>query len=98
LFSCVTEEIKNKIIPVNYPQTAETNHIDTYFGEEIADTFRWLENNLSDRTAEWVKALNELTIDHFEQISFRKNLRQKSEDMWSYEKFSAPFKQGNRIF
>ncbi len=94
ILSCKTEE-KKTAITVNYPKTKMVDSVTTYFGTEIKDPYRWLEDDKSAETAAWVKAENEVTFDYLEKIPFRKALKERMEKLWNYEKISAPFKEGD---
>ena len=94
ILSCKTEE-KKTAITVTYPETKKIDSATTYFGTEIKDPYRWLEDDKSAETASWVKAQNEVTFGYLEQIPFRKALKDRMEKLWNYEKISAPFKEGD---
>ena len=81
-----------------YPQTEKIDHKDTYFGVDVEDPYRWLEDDLSDKTKAWVTAQNEVTQDYLAQIPFRDAIKSRLETLWNYEKFSAPFKEGDYIY
>jgi len=88
-----------KPIDVKYPATKKDTTIkDNYFGTEVNDPYRWLENDTSSETAEWVKAENEVTQDYLSMIPFREAIRKRYADLFNYEKYSAPFKQGKYTF
>ena len=94
---------KNEVTPeldmsVTYPETKKVDTLDTYFGEQIADPYRWLEDDRSAETEAWVKAQNEVTFGYLEKIPFRKQLKERMEKLWNYEKISAPFKEGNYTY
>lgn len=80
---------------IKYPQTKKQKVADNYFGVEVNDEYRWLEDDLSTEAAEWVKSQNQVTFDYLNQIPFRKDLKTRMEKLWNYEKVSAPFKRGN---
>ena len=80
---------------VKYPSTEKREVNDTYFGTTIQDPYRWLEDDKSAETAAWVKTQNEVTFDYLNTIPFRKQLKDRMEKLWNYEKISAPFKRGN---
>lgn len=94
ILSCKTEE-KKTIITVTYPETKKVDSATTYFGTEIKDPYRWLEDDKSAETAAWVKAENTVTFNYLEQIPFRKALKDRMEKLWNYERISAPFKEGD---
>lgn len=78
----------------NYPETKKGNQVDDYFGEKIADPYRWLEDDLAEDTKSWVEAQNEVTFGYLNQIPLREKLKSQLTDIWNYEKISAPFKEG----
>jgi len=92
------EETKKETISVTYPQTKKVDTVNTYFGVEVKDPYRWLEDDRSDETASWVKAENEVTFDYLNQIPFREELKSRLSDLWNYEKVGAPFKEGNYTY
>ncbi len=79
---------------LTYPETRKDSVIDTYFGEQVADPYRWLEDDRSDETAAWVKAENEVTFGYLDKIPFREKLRKQLEEKWNYEKIGAPSTEG----
>lgn len=83
---------------LKYPETRKTETTDTYFGSNVKDPYRWLEDDRSAETAAWVKAENKVTYDYLAQIPFRDALKARMEKLWNYEKISAPFKEGNYTY
>ncbi|WP_347373501.1 prolyl oligopeptidase family serine peptidase [Aequorivita sp. Q41] len=92
------EEQKKESISVTYPQTKKVDTVDTYFGVEVQDPYRWLEDDRSEETAAWVKAENEVTFGYLNKIPFREELKNRLSDLWNYEKVGAPFKEGNYTY
>ncbi|WP_304517235.1 prolyl oligopeptidase family serine peptidase [Cecembia rubra] len=93
LAACGQEQNFPKI-NVNYPESKKIDHVDEYWGEQVADPFRWLEDDYSDETKAWVISQNEVTFGYLEQIPFREALRQRLEKVWNYERISAPNSYG----
>jgi prolyl oligopeptidase len=87
-----------KTIELKYPDTKKGDVVDTYFGVDVADPYRWLEDDRSDETAAWVKAENAVTFDYLAQIPFRDELKKQMEEAWNYEKIGAPFKEGKYTY
>lgn len=81
-----------------YPQTEKGDVVDEFFGTRVADPYRWLEDDLSDETKAWVTAQNEVTEHYLEQIPYRSAIQSRLEKLWNYEKFSAPFKEGEYTY
>ena len=77
-----------------YPETAKVNQVDNYHGTQVADPYRWLEDDRSAETAQWVKAQNTLTFDYLEKIPYRNTLKKRIEQVFNYQKLSAPSRKG----
>ncbi|MGH9939772.1 MAG: S9 family peptidase, partial [Blastocatellia bacterium] len=56
---------------LNYPKTAQVAHTDNYHGAAVADPYRWLEDDNSPETAQWVAEQNKLTFGYLEKIPYR---------------------------
>ncbi|WP_026725249.1 prolyl oligopeptidase family serine peptidase [Flavobacterium sasangense] len=83
---------------INYPETKKIDHIDTYFGEQINDYYRWLEDDRSPETEMWVKKQNVVTNVYLNRIPYRNQLKERMEKLWNYEKIGAPFKEGDYTY
>ena len=79
---------------VTYAPTKKGDVIDTYFGAQVADPYRWLEDDRSAETGEWVKAQNKVTFDYLAQISYREQIKQRLTELWNYEKVGTPSTEG----
>lgn len=98
IVSCNKNENTNMQEKLTYPETRKDSVVDIYFGEEILDPYRWLEDDLSEETAAWVKAENEVTFAYLDKIPFREALRKQLEEKWNYEKIGAPFVEGDYTY
>ena len=78
-----------------YPETARGEVVDNYFGTEVPDPYRWLEDDNSEATAAWVAAENAVTEDYLSQIPFRNAIRERLTQLWNYPKEGAPSKHGD---
>ena len=94
IFVSCKEEIKQQKTKVNYPLTTKKAVIDTLFGTEVVDNYRWLEDDRSEDTETWVKAENEVTFDYLSKISYRAQLKTRLTELWNYEKVGTPFTEG----
>ncbi|ELR70945.1 Prolyl endopeptidase [Fulvivirga imtechensis AK7] len=81
-----------------YPKTAKVDTVDIYFDTEVPDPYRWLEDDRSEQTAQWVKAQNEVTFSYLNNIPFRDNIKQRLQDVFNYERLSAPNKHGDYYY
>jgi prolyl oligopeptidase len=83
---------------MKYPETTKTDVTDTYFGISVKDPYRWLEDDRSAETKNWVDAQNKVTQSYLAHIPFRSQIRERLEMLWNYEKFSAPFIEGDYTY
>ena len=83
---------------ISYPKTRKGDVVDSYFGQEIADPYRWLEDDMSEETAAWVKAQNDVTFAYLNKIPYREAIEKRLTTLMDYEKVSSPFKEGNYTY
>ncbi len=81
--------------PLSYPDARKTDQVDTYHGTPVADPYRWLEDDRSAETADWVKAENKVTFDYLAQIPYRRQMQDRLEQVYNYPKYSAPNRKGD---
>ncbi len=79
---------------INYPSTKKIDHSDNYFGTIINDPYKWLEDDKSKETEDWVKEQNKVTYSYLDQIPYRNSIKDRLTKIFNYEKLSAPFKEG----
>ena len=88
--------VSNKL---SYPETRKDDTVkDVYFGTTVNDPYRWLENDTSTETKDWVIAENKVTQSFLNQIPFRDKIRKQLQEVWNYETLSAPFKEGKYTY
>lgn len=80
---------------IKYPETKRENTSDEYFGVVVADPYRWLENENSAETVNWVTQQNKVTRAYLDEVPFRTKIRERLTRLWDYEKISVPFKKGD---
>ena len=81
--------------PLSYPNARKTDQVDTYHGTQVKDPYRWLEDDRSAETADWVKAENNVTFNYLAQIPYRKQMQDRLEQVYNYPKYSAPNRRGD---
>ncbi len=81
-----------------YPFTHTVPQVDTFFGTVVHDPYRWLEDDRSEQTHDWVVAENKVTDAYLAQIPFRDAIRKRLTELWNYEKYSAPFHEGEYTY
>ncbi|EJO3992574.1 S9 family peptidase [Vibrio vulnificus] len=83
---------------MQYIKTRKDPIVDHYFEHQVADPYRWLEDDRSEDTAEWVAGQNSVTFDYLGQIGFRQQLREQIAASQDYEKSSQPFVHGEYTY
>ena len=96
LASCNTP--KEQAVSMKYPATVKTDSVDTYFNTKVSDPYRWLENDTTKATGEWVKSQNEVTFGYLNAIPFRDQIKKRLEEVFNYERLTAPFKEGEYFY
>ncbi|MBD2460452.1 S9 family peptidase [Oscillatoria sp. FACHB-1407] len=84
--------------PLIYPPSPTGSQIDDYHGTVVADPYRWLEDPDSDESKAWIEAQNQVTFGYLNSLPGRDRLKQRLTELWDYEKYGTPFKQGDRYF
>ncbi|RFS25037.1 S9 family peptidase [Chitinophaga silvatica] len=84
--------------PIAYPESKKVDSVDNYHGTKIADPYRWLEDDNSEATKDWVIAQNKVTEDYLSKIPFRNQIKKRLEELWNYPKNGAPTKHGDYYY
>src|SRR5262245_52624847 len=69
---------------VNYPHTKRADHVDTYFGVQVPDPYRWLEDDNSNETKQWVEEQNKVTFGYLDKIPYRQKLKSRLEKLINF--------------
>jgi prolyl oligopeptidase len=93
LFAC-KQNMRKEIEVKPYPESIRENVTDNYFGTDINDPYRWLENDTASSVMKWVDAQNDITFDYLSHIPYREQIRKRLTEIWNYPKYSSPFKEG----
>jgi len=95
LVACTQNMSDKKLSLLSIPVAHKDSVEDNYFGTLIADPYRWLENDTAPEVADWVVQQNKATFHYLEQIPIRNEIKTRLTEIWNYEKFSTPFKEGD---
>jgi prolyl oligopeptidase len=87
--------VTTKTVALTYPITKKSAVVDDYFGTQVTDPYRWLEDDMSAETASWVKAQNKTTQDYLAQIPYRNKIKSRLAALLDYEKVGMPFIEGD---
>ena len=97
LFACLVGNAyaQKSTATLTYPETTKGTTIDNYFGNEVADPYRWLEDDRSSNTEDWVKSQNKVTQGYLDHIPYRDQIKERMTKLWNYEKYSSPTRHGD---
>ena len=100
LTACSRDEPGPPAAPIEYPETATVEHIDLYHGVEVADPYRWLEDDIRESADvdAWVDAQNELTFAYLDSIPERDIIEKRLTELWDYERYGMPYKEGGLYY
>ena len=87
-------------VAIDYPTTATIDHVDTYHGINVADPYRWLEDDVreSGEVENWVDAQNAVTFEYLDSIEERDIIKKRLTELWDFERFGMPNKEGGRYY
>jgi prolyl oligopeptidase len=83
---------------LEYPKTKRVDVVDNYHGTVVADPYRWLEDENSPETKQWIQEQNKLTFSYLEKIPFRDKLRKYYEEIWNYERMGTPSEMKEKLY
>ena len=92
------EEAQEAWEKLSYPQTQQKVLEDDYFGTKVSDPYRWLEDDQSPETENWVKAQNEVTFGYLHSIPYRNQIKAQAQKLWNHEQLTAPFDIGEDTY
>ncbi|WP_068547745.1 prolyl oligopeptidase family serine peptidase [Thalassotalea crassostreae] len=93
-----TADITTSKKSITYPVTEKIAVVDTYFDTDVTDPYRWLEDDRSEETGDWVKQQNKLTFSYLNDIPYRDELKQRLAELWNFEKSTIPYIEGDYTY
>lgn len=85
---------------LKYPDARREDQVDTFHGVDVADPYRWMEEDVrtSEEVAEWVAAQNKITRKYLEAIPERAGIEERLTKLWNFERYSVPTQTAGRFF
>lgn len=85
---------------LEYPNTTIVNQIDEYHGVKVSDPYRWLEEDVRESGAvrDWIDEQNRITFEYLSAIDERPLIKKRMTELWDFERFGIPRKEGGRYF
>jgi prolyl oligopeptidase len=94
-FAAVADDSANRVTP---PVTRTDNVKDNYFGTEIADPYRWLEDQQSPETRKWIDAENAYTRSVLDPLPGREKLKKRLTELLNVDAYQTPVERNGRYF
>ena len=87
-------------IKLDYPETKKLDLVEEQFGVNIADPYRWLENDVREDkdVAAWVSQQNTVTNAYLDTLKGREKLAERMTAFFNYERFGLPRNRGDKYF
>ncbi len=83
---------------ISYPSTKKINQSDNYHGTTVEDPYRWLEDDKSAETKDWVIAQNKVTSTYLSAIPAREKMKKRIGELYNYERYGVPFRNGEYLY
>jgi prolyl oligopeptidase len=83
---------------LQYPETKKGDTKENYHGTSLDDPYRWLEDDHSAETKQWVTDQNKVTFDYLDKIAYRKDWQKRLEEINNYPKYSSPSRQNEYFY
>lgn len=88
----------NSFGQLSYPPTKTVKQTDVYHGVTVNDPYRWLEDDHSAETKEWVGQQNATTNAYISKIPYHSKIKERLTALWNFDKMTPPFKKGGLFF
>jgi prolyl oligopeptidase len=96
--SPVVQEARTGADTMPYPPARRSDHVDDYFGVEVADPYRWMEDLDSAELETWIEAQNALAGPYLVSLPRHEAIKERLTELWNYERRSPQFKVAGRHF
>lgn len=81
-----------------YPESKKVDTIDMYHGVKVPDPYRWLEDDRSEETRQWVTEQNKVTFGYLDKIAYRADWLKRMEEINNYPKYGSPFRKKDYFY
>ena len=96
--SACEQSSMNQDTVFTYPNTEQNPVVDVYFGTEVTDPYRWLEDDMSAATGAWVDAQNAVTFAYLDTLPQKQAFAKSLARLLDYERESAPVDEGKYTY
>ncbi|WP_444915228.1 prolyl oligopeptidase family serine peptidase [Microbulbifer sp. TRSA007] len=82
----------------SYPDSKPGTQIDEYFGQKVADPYRWMEKMSSDEVKSWVAKQNDHSLPRLKGLPGWQKINDRLAELWRYERYGVPYKKGDSYY
>ena len=83
---------------LDYPIARRGDVVDDYHGTKVPDPYRWLEDPDSPESRRWIETENRLTESYLAKIPEHKAIHHRLQQLWNYERYGLPHREGDTYF
>ncbi|MEO1166217.1 MAG: hypothetical protein AAFV98_20730 [Chloroflexota bacterium] len=83
---------------LEYPPARKDDVIDNFFGTDVPDPYRWLEDADTDEVIAWTQTQSDFAEEILGSLAGRDAFKKRLTEVWDYPKYGIPRKYGNRLF
>lgn len=75
---------------IQYPETKKVDQTDNYFGVNVADPYRWMEDLNDENLKIWIEKQNEITQSFISKYPDKDKIKNRLTGIWNFERAGAP--------
>ena len=83
---------------LEYPPADRGDQVDVYHGVEVADPYRWMEDETAPATREWIAAQNHLLEGYVSAVPDLDGVEARLARIRKFDRYSTPTRRGERYF
>jgi prolyl oligopeptidase len=96
---CTLRDVPGAGVPdPDYPPAPRSEQVDMYFGVEVADPYRWMEDLGAPEVTAWVDAQNAVSVPWLHGLPGYGRFHRRITALWDYERYTPPRVHGGRYF
>ena len=98
VIACSPVLIQMQTPTLRYPESRKGDNADDYFGTNVSDPYRWMEDLDSKEVAAWIAAQNTVTFGYLDRLPIRDHFKKRITELWDYPKTGLPRREAGRYF
>lgn len=83
---------------LTYPQTKKDDVVDEYFGTQVSDPYRWLEEADDPEVLAWTAEQSDFAVEQLSRLPMRTAFKERLTELWNFPRSGPPQRRGDRLF